>query len=220
MSTYYDTYGYGSYGSPYMPGMTGAQSPAGWTPGYPDAAAPLMAGMTGAAPLAADMTGAAPLAADMSGVVPLAADMSGAVPFMPASGLPAVPSGAGITPTGGSIVTVPQEESYVENILRLNRGKMATVYMTFENNSQWNAKVFRGILEAAGRDHLILSDPSTGIRYLLLMVNLDYITFDGPINYEYPFQGGVVTQQTPFPLGARESDCEDDKDYTETNTQA
>lgn len=200
MSTYYDPNTYGSYGSTYMPGLTGAPSPAGWTPGHTDAAAPLAAGMTAAAPFGADM--------------------SGAVPFMPASGLPAVPSGAGITPTGGSIVTVPQEESYVENILRLNRGKMATVYMTFENNSLWNAKVFRGILEAAGRDHLILSDPSTGMRYLLLMINLDYITFDGPINYEYPFHGGIVTQQTPLPAETRESDYEDDRGDTGANTQA
>jgi len=180
----YDMYGYG-YGTPYGSVMPGVQAPSGWWPaGYVDAAMPFPAGATGVSP------------------------------FMTESGIPSVPSGAGITPTGGSIVTVPQEESYVENILRLNRGKMATVYMTFENNSQWNAKVFRGIIEAAGRDHLILSDPSTGTRYLLLMVNLDYITFQEPINYEYPFQGGIITQQTPFNVTPREAD------YTDLNTQA
>ncbi|MEN2767241.1 spore coat protein GerQ [Ornithinibacillus xuwenensis] len=82
---------------------------------------------------------------------------------------------------------LPAEQSYIENILRLNRGKVATVYMTFENNEEWNAKVFRGIIEAAGRDHIILSDPQTGKRYLLLMVYLDYITFDEELNYEYPY---------------------------------
>ncbi|MDQ0162664.1 spore coat protein GerQ [Bacillus alveayuensis] len=81
---------------------------------------------------------------------------------------------------------LPLEESYIENILRLNKGKHATVYMTFENNQQWNAKIFKGIIEAAGRDHIILSDPKTGKRYLLLMVYLDYITFDEEINYVYP----------------------------------
>lgn len=85
---------------------------------------------------------------------------------------------------------LPSEESYIENILRLNAGKPATVYMTFENNDQWNAKVFKGIVEAAGRDHIILSDPQTGKRYLLLMVYLDYITFDEEINYNYPYGGG------------------------------
>lgn len=106
-------------------------------------------------------------------------------PFPPAYGTqgtaPGVPA---VPPPGGQ---PPMEQSYVENILRLNLGKTATLYMTFENNSQWNAKVFRGVLEAAGRDHIIISDPATGTRYLLLMVNLDYITFDEPLNYAYPY---------------------------------
>ncbi|MFC4402821.1 spore coat protein GerQ [Gracilibacillus xinjiangensis] len=82
---------------------------------------------------------------------------------------------------------LPVEQSYIENILRLNKGKRATVYMTFENNERWNAKVFKGIIEAAGRDHIILSDPETNKRYILLMVYLDYITFDEEIEYDYPF---------------------------------
>lgn len=81
---------------------------------------------------------------------------------------------------------LPVEQSYIENILRLNLGKIATVYMTFENNSEWNAKIFKGKLEAAGRDHIILSDPQTGRRYLLLMINLDYITFDEELTYVPP----------------------------------
>jgi spore germination protein Q len=96
-------------------------------------------------------------------------------------------------PSGSYIPGTPQapgvpfvEESYVENILRANLGKVATIYMTFENNTQWNAKIFRGALEAAGRDHIIISDPQTGRRYLLLTVNLDYITFDEELNYISP----------------------------------
>jgi len=86
---------------------------------------------------------------------------------------------------------LPEEESYIENILRLNKGKQATIYMTFENNDEWNAKVFKGIIEAAGRDHIIISDPDTGRRYLLLMVYLDYITFPEEINYSYPYGGNT-----------------------------
>nr|WP_233569836.1 spore coat protein GerQ [Falsibacillus albus] len=82
---------------------------------------------------------------------------------------------------------LPVEESYIENILRLNKGKLATVYMTFENKKE---KTFKGIIEAAGRDHLIISDPQTGTRYLLPMIYLDYITFDEEIEYQYPFGGG------------------------------
>ncbi len=83
---------------------------------------------------------------------------------------------------------LPIEESYIENILRFNLGKMATIYMTYEGNSEWNAKVYKGKIEAAGRDHIIISDPETGTRYLLLMVNLDYITFDEELKYVPPGQ--------------------------------
>ncbi|WP_041087564.1 spore coat protein GerQ [Jeotgalibacillus soli] len=90
---------------------------------------------------------------------------------------------------------LPTEESYIENILRLNRGKQATVYMTFENNREWNAKIFKGIVEAAGRDHLVLSDPKTGTRYILPMIYFDYATFEGEIQYSYPL--GSMAHYSP-----------------------
>ena len=92
---------------------------------------------------------------------------------------------------------LPVEQSYIENILRLNKGKLATVYATFENNTEWNAKIFKGIIEAAGRDHLILSDPQTGERILLPMVYLDYVTFNEEIEYEYPFGAGPGLTTSP-----------------------
>jgi len=112
-------------------------------------------------------------------------------PIGPAGGMPGgmgmgmgMPgAGAGAEDLAGQM---PLEQSYIENILRLNLGKVATIYMTFENNREWNAKIFKGRLEAAGRDHIIISDPNTGMRYLLLMVNLDYITFDEELNYFAP----------------------------------
>ncbi|TDL79123.1 spore coat protein GerQ [Peribacillus frigoritolerans] len=91
------------------------------------------------------------------------------------------------TPTQAQGGMLPLEESYIENILRLNRGKVATIYMTFEASKEWNSKIFKGVIEAAGRDHIILSDQKTSKRYLLLMVYLDYITFDEEIAYYYPY---------------------------------
>ncbi|MCM3618042.1 spore coat protein GerQ [Sutcliffiella horikoshii] len=112
------------------------------------------------------------------------------------SGIPSFPTQAGGQQAGQDVPgMLPLEQSYIENILRLNRGKLATVYMTFENNREWNAKIFKGIIEAAGRDHIILSDPQTGKRYLLLMVYLDYITFDEELDYDYPFGGGQGLSQ-------------------------
>ncbi|MEC0239629.1 spore coat protein GerQ [Paenibacillus dokdonensis] len=105
---------------------------------------------------------------------------------------PQVTSGSPMGPMG-TVMQAPQqpqfEQSYIENILRLNLGKTGTFYMTYENNSQWNAKVFTGVIEAAGRDHIIISERSTGQRIVLLTLNLDYITFNEPLIYQYP---GVI----------------------------
>lgn len=79
------------------------------------------------------------------------------------------------------------ERSYIENILRINIGKVATVYMNFEG-SQWGSKIFKGTVLAAGTDHIILQDLNSDTRYLLLTIFLNYITFDEEIEYEYPFR--------------------------------
>lgn len=82
---------------------------------------------------------------------------------------------------------LPMEQSYIENILRLNKGKIATVHQSFETKNGGNEKVFRGVIEAAGRDHIILSDSQSGKRFILLMIYVDFITFDEEIEYNYPF---------------------------------
>ncbi|MBB6445523.1 spore coat protein GerQ [Bacillus benzoevorans] len=116
---------------------------------------------------------------------------AGGMPPAGTGGFPPVgaATGGGAAPTTGVDVPgmLPTEQSYIENILRLNKGKLVNVYTTFENNKEWNAKIFRGLIEAAGRDHLIISDPQSGARYLIPMVYLDYVQFDEEIEYEYPF---------------------------------
>ena len=79
---------------------------------------------------------------------------------------------------------IPMEQSYVENILRLNKGKKVNVYMSYSDSVEWRDKMYSGIIEQAGRDHLIISDPSTGKWYLLLMIYLDYVEFSEKINYK------------------------------------
>lgn len=86
---------------------------------------------------------------------------------------------------------LPLEQSYIENILRLNKGKQATVYMTYERSSSLGTQSYTGIIEAAGRDHLIISEPASGKRYLLLMIYLDYVEFPEEIVY-FP-QGQAAT---------------------------
>ena len=77
---------------------------------------------------------------------------------------------------------IPDEQSYIENILRVNKGKKVSVYQSFADANNWKDKVFTGIIEQSGRDHIILSDPTTGKWYLLLMIYVNFVEFDEPIN--------------------------------------
>lgn len=84
--------------------------------------------------------------------------------------------------------TLPIEQSYIENILRLNTNKMATIYMSYSDSIEHKDMTYQGIIEEAGRDHIILSDPTTGKWYILLMIYLDYIQFEEPITYSTSFK--------------------------------
>lgn len=123
----------------------------------------------------------------MGGPAPMGGPMPTGGP-MPMGGPSPV---GGPTPMGGPrpMAGTRAEQTYVENILRMNRGKVATVYTTNENNPEWAAKIFKGRVENAARDHVVLSDPETGTRYIVLMVNIDFITFDEPLRYEPAFYG-------------------------------
>lgn len=79
---------------------------------------------------------------------------------------------------------LPMEQSYVENILRMNKGKVASFYMTFPDANEWRDRIFTGVIEQAARDHVVISDPKTGKWYLLLSIYLDFIVFDEDINYK------------------------------------
>lgn len=82
-----------------------------------------------------------------------------------------------------------EEQSYIENILRQNKGKKARLHVTVPGSVEWQDRVFDGIIEEAGKDHVILSNPSTGEWYLILIIYLDFVTFDEPINYNKNFYG-------------------------------
>ena len=107
--------------------------------------------------------------------------------------MPGIPAKGGVNVPG----MLPIEESYIENILRLNKGKLVHIHSTFEHNPEWGARIFSGVIEAAGRDHVILSDPQTGQRYLIPMVYVDFVIFEEPIEYEYPFGAGPLASAPP-----------------------
>ncbi len=94
-----------------------------------------------------------------------------------------------ITPPGNVsfMETMPMEQSYIENILRLNKGKKVKAYVSYPDSVAWKDKIYDGIIEEAGRDHLIISDPKTGIWYMIRMIYLNYVEFEERINYSHSY---------------------------------
>ena len=82
---------------------------------------------------------------------------------------------------------LPLEQSYIENILRLNKGKKAKAYFSFPDSNEWRDKVFEGIIEEAGKDHLVMSNPRTGQWSLILLIYLNFVEFDEKINYSHSY---------------------------------
>ncbi|MFC7685873.1 spore coat protein GerQ [Ureibacillus sp. GCM10028918] len=82
-----------------------------------------------------------------------------------------------------------REESYIENILRLNRGKIGTFYFTIpsgqvgENQNGGTTRVVRGAIVEAGRDHAIIAEADTGHYYLFPMIYFDFAEFTEPLTY-------------------------------------
>ncbi len=89
------------------------------------------------------------------------------------------------TPINSNVYStmLPIEQSYIENILRLNQGKKVKAYVSYPDSSSWQNKVYEGLIEQAGRDHLILRDTKDNLWYLIRIIYLDYVEFDEKINY-------------------------------------
>jgi len=82
---------------------------------------------------------------------------------------------------------MPMEQSYLENILRLNKGKVVKAYVSYPDSQEWKDKIYSGIIEEAGRDHLIISDPTSGLWYLIRMLYLNYVEFEEKIKYSHDY---------------------------------
>ena len=106
-------------------------------------------------------------------------------PTFPGTGLNnnTIPNQQSVPSYEQNIANLSGEQSYIENILRLNKGKKAKFHVTVPGSEKWQDRVFDGIIEQAGRDHIIVSNPSTGEWYLILMIYLDFVTFEESVNY-------------------------------------
>lgn len=96
---------------------------------------------------------------------------------------------AAVTPPGNISAeqSLPMEQSLIENILRLNKGKKVKAYVSYPDSSAWQNKIYDGIIEQAGRDHLIIRDVNNGAWYLIRIIYLNYIEFEEKINYINPY---------------------------------
>lgn len=79
---------------------------------------------------------------------------------------------------------LPMEQSYIENILRLNKGKKAKVFCSFPDSTEWRDRIYDGIIEQAGKDHVVMSSPSLGDWYLIPMIYVNWVEFEEPINFK------------------------------------
>jgi spore germination protein Q len=89
-------------------------------------------------------------------------------------------------PAGGRPPGPPQrEQSYIENILRLNIGEPGVFHFSFEHALEQgvNTRNIVGTAVAAGRDHAIIRETATGHEFLFPMIYFDYAEFAGPVKY-------------------------------------
>ena len=96
----------------------------------------------------------------------------------------------GYTTPPGNISSVSEQEdyneqSYIENILRLNKGRKVKAYVSFPDSTEWKNSIFTGLIEEAGKDHLIIKDTLNGNWYLIRSLYLYYVEFMEPINYNH-----------------------------------
>jgi len=107
-------------------------------------------------------------------------------PTFPSSNFGTPPGNMSVSEVNNNNV-LPDEQSYIENILRLNKGRKIKAYVSYPDSSAWQNKVYEGIIEEAGRDHLIIRDNTNNLWYLIRIIYLNYVEFMEPIIYSHSF---------------------------------
>ena len=67
-------------------------------------------------------------------------------------------------------------------LMKFNQGKSIKIYTNIDNN-----KVFEGIVEQAGHDYIIISNPESEKWDLIFIKNINYINFLEKINKNNTF---------------------------------
>ena len=69
-----------------------------------------------------------------------------------------------------------------QQLFAKNIGKMARFYMTFNGSKEYTDKIFEGIIEEVTNEYTIISNPNTGMWYMLVSLYINFIEFDEPMN--------------------------------------
>ena len=75
------------------------------------------------------------------------------------------------------------DDAYIENVLKNNRGMKVEVHVSLPGSNELQDKVFAGIIEQTGKDHLIISSPKDGEWNIIPLIYITFITFEEPIKY-------------------------------------
>lgn len=108
-------------------------------------------------------------------------------PTFPGANYQTPPSNISVNDIPNNQPNLTEEQSYIENILRLNKGRKAKAYVSYPDSSSWQNKVYEGIIEEAGKDHLIIRDNTNNSWYLIRIIYLDYVEFMEPIIYSHNY---------------------------------
>jgi len=76
--------------------------------------------------------------------------------------------------TQSSLPSPIAAQTYLENILRLNIGKLGTFYFTYTGSTDWRDRAYKGT---------IVRDPKNQKYYIFQFVYFDWAEFDEPLNF-------------------------------------
>ena len=97
------------------------------------------------------------------------------------------PGNISINDVSNTSIPLTMEQSYIENILRLNKGRKVKAYVSYPDSSAWQNKIYEGIIEEAWKDHLIIYDNANNLWYLIRIIYLNYVEFMEPIIYSHAY---------------------------------
>ncbi len=97
------------------------------------------------------------------------------------------PGNISINDVSNTSIPLTMEQSYIENILRLNKGRKVKAYVSYPDSSAWQNKIYEGIIEEAGKDHLIIYDNANNLWYLIRIIYLNYVEFMEQIIYSHAY---------------------------------